>query len=122
MASGASLSGYVLSTTGRTLPASMSSFRNSRSSVFAAPSTGRSRWLTKADSTSARIERPKAPIHRSPLSPPTSTSVPLGVSVDQYRLPRRDLAWAAERLERGTRRRGYGGNLLEGEICRLGRE
>src|SRR5689334_16948847 len=54
IALGTSLSGYVLSTTGLTLPASMRSFRNSRSWVFAAPLTGRSRWLTKGDTTSAR--------------------------------------------------------------------
>jgi hypothetical protein len=45
-----------------------------------------------------------------------------GRTVDQYRLPWLDLAWAAESLTRGTRGRGDGCRLLEGEVCRLRRE
>src|SRR5205823_9251983 len=42
-----------------------------------------------------------------------------GRTVDQHPLAGLDCAWAAKRLERGTRRRGYGGSLVEGEVCRL---
>src|SRR5215213_123530 len=80
MASGTPPSGYVLSMTGITLPASMSFFRSCKSSDFALAMTIRIRWLTNGDSASARIERPMAPpINRPPPSPPTSTTADWGL-------------------------------------------
>src|SRR5437773_8728421 len=50
MASVTSLSGYVLSMTGVTLPASMSSLSTTRSSPFAFATNVPSFWLTNGDS------------------------------------------------------------------------
>ena len=57
MASGASLSGYVRPMTAVTLPASMSSFRTTRSSFLISAKNRSSLWLTKRDERSARSGR-----------------------------------------------------------------
>ena len=45
-----------------------------------------SRWRTNGERSGARSDRPKPPVHLPPSSPPTMTSVPVGVSA----LRRRD--------------------------------
>ena len=51
-----SLSGYVLSMTGLTLPASMSSLRTTRSSCFGNERNGRPCWRTNSDKTNYLVE------------------------------------------------------------------
>ena len=92
-ASDVSLSVYVRPIIGVILAVSISCFRTTRSFVFGVASTGRNRWLTNRDNTSARTERHvPPPIQRSPPSPPTMTSVPIGVrarrTCDSDRFPR----------------------------------
>src|SRR5918994_3205733 len=87
MASGTSLSGYVLSMTGATLPDSMRSLRAIRSSWFSDETNVPSFWPTNRDSTSARSWRSVPPSHRPPVSPPVMTSVPRGVRARRNDVP-----------------------------------
>src|SRR5215213_10092212 len=66
IASGVSLSGKVRSMTGVTLPASRSSCRTTRSSLFGLEKNERSRWPTNGDTTTALRVRP-IPMHQRPL-------------------------------------------------------
>lgn len=74
MASGTSVSEYVLSITGVTLPASMSSFRNCRSSLLGFTVKFTSFWLTNGDNRRALMMRPIGPIQRPSDSPLTHTN------------------------------------------------
>jgi len=64
MASATSLSGYILSMTDTTFPASTSSRRTARSSLFWWARKKTIRWLTAGDSKAIRTERLNGPIQR----------------------------------------------------------
>src|SRR5918994_3321303 len=91
MASGTSLSEYVLSITGVILPASMSSFRDCRSFLFGFTVKLIIFWLTNGDNARALTMRSTGPIQRPLDSPLINTSVPFGVSArlqsDAERVP-----------------------------------
>ena len=73
--------GYVLSMTGVIFPASMSSFKNCRSSLFYVAMNVRPCWCTSTDKTFALITLPMDPIQRLlECPPPLGCSIPSGVS------------------------------------------